>query len=452
MTSDHEQAVWSLRTMKYVLLWLLLWQDNMVPGSPIQIIEHIGSPAPFYIFEVWLFFCFVLLAIERLLCGNFEIKRSYFWGPLLLMAISLTLSWARGSYMLQQFKIVVEAHEAIMLPVAYMIVLNMFREPGEWRVLPVILMLACSAKALDGALIYFFSSSSIKNWGVLQEWRDGFLLAIGIVSVVLMYHYRGKQLIWLRRVMLGSLPILLFTLIASYRRTFFVATFAGLMVMFFTLPRDRRRKHVSLLLMMVFALLVFILMTDPIGFLTRLIGGFMNPNDEGSAYIRLMELPNILMNIYHNPILGVPVGTFWHMYYFMPITAVFTYYGCHNTYLYWPLRTGIPGTFAFWWFLMRIWKSLLIQRKMLSSTEEKNFFAQLGIQIIVIYHVACFFGLLYADGYIIMAVLMAWLQLMMEAELGVKSLRDVKLFPTLKAGRLVYWDKKAPVDAESQIS
>ncbi|MBS1902997.1 MAG: O-antigen ligase family protein [Bacteroidetes bacterium] len=451
VVSDHDQAVWSIRSLKYILLWLLLWQDNMVPGSPIQIIEHIGSPAPFNGFEVWLFLCLAVLAIERVMVGYYEMKRSYFWGPLLLMTFSLVLSYTRGAYMLQHFKPVVEAHEAIMLPVAYFIVLNLFREPGEWRVLPTILILACAAKALDGSLIYFFSSSPIKNWGVLQEWRDGFLLAVGIVSVVLMLHYKGTALKWLRWTMIASLPLLLFALIVSYRRTFLLASLAGLLAMFLTLPRDRRMKHFWLLVTMVLGMFVFILLTDPIGFLTRLVGGVMNPKDEGSAYIRLMELPNILLNIYHNPILGVPVGTFWKQYYRMPLIAVYTLYGCHDTYLYWPLRTGIPGTFAFWWFLMRNWKTLLIQRRVAVYNEETQYFSQLGIQVLVIYHVACFLGLLYADGFIIMAVLMAWLQLMLEAELGVKTLRDVKLFPTLKAGKLVFWDKRPSPQTSSAV-
>ena len=180
-----------------------------------------------------------------------------------------------------------------------------------------------------------------------------------------------------------------------------------------------------------------ILSIDPIGFITRMSGA-LDPKAEGSAYIRVMELPNVLLNIYHNPIFGTPIGVKWHQYFRMPLFAVYTEFGCHNTYLYWPLRTGIIGTVAFWWFLGRQWKAVLIQRALINKTEEQQFFSQFTIQLMIIYQFACAFGLLYADGFIINVFLMAALQLMLEAELGIKSLSNVRLFATLREKKLVY--------------
>ncbi|HET9136820.1 MAG TPA: O-antigen ligase family protein [Candidatus Kapabacteria bacterium] len=427
----------SFRTIKYILAWMLLWQDNMVSGSPLQIFEYFPQTAPVSSSEIILILCFIVLGIERFMIGEYTVKRSYFWGPLLMMALILVVSWIRGSWINWQFKTVYELHESILIPVYYFVFINFFREPGEWRVLPVLLILGCVAKAIDGVGIYFFSTSPVKSWGILQQWRDGFLLALGIVSAVLLMHYKGERLKWLRKVLLFSLPVFAFSLIASYRRTFFLALLVALVVLFITLPKGRKVKHGYYILGLVFLLSIFILATDPLGFIVRLVAGVMNPKDEGSAYVRLLEYPNILMNIYHNPIFGVPIGVQWTVYYHLPLIAVVTRFGCHNTYLYWPMRAGIFGLIAFFWFLGRLWKAILLQRFLLVKTEEQMFFSQLAIMTMVIYQFACLFGLLYADGAMIMIFLMAWLQLMIEAELNLVSIKNVRLFASIKQQKLI---------------
>ncbi len=368
------------------------------------------------------------------------------------MTFALVLSYIRGSIITQQFSVVYEIHESIMLPVSFFVLMNLFSDPEEWRVLIVLLIFGAIGKAADGAGIYFFSHNERKNWGVVQLWRDGFLLAIGVISTVMILHYKGHPLKWLKKTLICCFPLLLFTLIVSYRRTFFLACFVSIISLFFLLPKSKRGKHGLIFLGILIAIGIVILILDPIGFITRMSGAF-DPKGEGSAYIRVMELPNVLLNIYNNPLFGTPIGVKWHQYYRMPLFAVYTEFGCHNTYLYWPLRTGIIGTIAFWWFLARQWKAVLIQRALVNKTEEQQFFSQFTIQIMIVYQFACAFGLLYADGFIIMAFLMASLQLMLEAELGIKSLSGVRLFATIREKKLVYniSQPKKPTLAETDI-
>src|SRR5437764_6084106 len=109
-----------------------------------------------------------------------------------------------------------------------------------------------------------------------------------------------------------------------------------------------------------------------------------------------MELPNVIENIKRNPIFGTPVGVPWTTYFRMPISSVYTTLGTHNTYLYWPLRAGILGAIAFGWLLIRLWKSVLIQYS-LRRNEDDFFYGQLSIHMLILYQVACFFGLMYGD-------------------------------------------------------
>jgi O-antigen ligase len=151
-----------------------------------------------------------------------------------------------------------------------------------------------------------------------------------------------------------------------------------------------------------------------------------------------MEWPNVLENIRRHPILGIPSGIPWVTYYRMPLSAVYTTLGTHNTYLYWPLRTGIAGIIMFVWLLCKFWKTALINYR-LRKTEEDFFFGQWGIQMLIMYQVACFFGLMYADSMSgLLAVIMTVFQLQTKHITGRSSLREVAFWQTMRTGRLMY--------------
>jgi hypothetical protein len=432
-------ATFSITTIKYVLVWLLIWQDNSVSGSPLQVVEQFREYIyPIHPFEFLLGLCFLILLIERLITDDFTVKRSYFYGPLILIGLALFISWARGAWIRQEVAFVYEVHEAFLTPFEFFIFLNLFRDPKEWRVIILLLITASLAKSLDGIGIYFFAPDENKSWGTLLLWRDGYLLAIGISSIVLLLHYKGVALQWLKRVMICSAPIILMALITSYRRTFFIAILINVIVMFLLVGKGNRMNHLVIFFSLILSLFVVILFTDPIGFLTRIISGVINPKEEGSAYIRLMELPNVLLNIYHNPIFGTAIGTQWHQYIRMPLFANFTTLGTHNSYLYWPLRAGILGTIGFWWMIVRMWKCILIQLRF-SISKEDIFFSQISFLMLVTYMVGSFFGLMYGDVVtIIIALHLTSLQLYIEERFNTHTYTNVRLVQSLKTGTLVY--------------
>jgi hypothetical protein len=122
----------------------------------------------------------------------------------------------------------------------------------------------------------------------------------------------------------------------------------------------------------------------------------------------------------------------------MPLSAVYTTLGTHSTYLYWPLRAGIPGSIAFIWFLSKSWKTACINYR-LRRTEEDFFFGQWGIQMLIMYQVACFFGLMYADMMSgMLAVILTVFQLQTKHITGRSSLREVAFWQTMRTGKLIY--------------
>ncbi len=438
MDPARRRAFFSMRYALYFFSWLCMWQGWHVSGSIFQL-NFVSAllPSPLYLHELFLALTLVLLLIERIINGDLTFSRSYFSGPILLMGFALVFSWTRGMIIRQEFTYVYEAHESILIVISFYIILNIFRNKEERKVLLILFFFATIMKAADSTWIKFFSTSEEKGWGTVLFWRDGFLLCMGIVIVLIVTQYRGKQLRWLRTTMLWFSPLIMYGLIVSYRRTFFIALFVSAVTMFITIGKGRRKKHAWIFVALLIGTLIFVFATDPVGIIARTVGGIFQPQEEGSSYIRLMEYPNILQNIYHNPIFGVPIGTQWFQYYKMPIFANYTTLGCHNTYLYWPLRTGIIGTIGFLWLLLRIWKSLIINI-VLQKTEEDFLMNQLLIHSIIIYNIASFFGLMYADAMGIMtSFILVMIQLQMLHESDRVNYKDVNIWKTWRRKEVV---------------
>lgn len=422
------------------MAWLCLWQGWLVSGSIFQFnfLLELTKGTPILIHETIFLLTAIFLIIERYLCDDYELQRSYFSGPMLLMTFALVLSWTRGMIIRQQFVVIYEAHESLLIPISFFVFVNIFRDPKERKVMLTMFFLAAIMKAADSTWIKFFSDDVQKSWGTLLFWRDGFILAIGIAGTLTLANYRGKVYEKLRTTMYIALPLMMYGLIVSFRRTFILGLFASVIAMFFTVGRGRVKRHAYLFLGFLLVIVITVLATDPVGMMARLVGALISPTEEGSSYIRLMEYPNVLANIYHNPIFGVALGTQWFQYYKMPMFANYTTLGCHNSYLYWPLRTGIIGSVAFLWFLCRIWKSILINWRTQKS-EEDFLMNQILIHSMVIYNFGCFFGLMYADAMNIMTgFIMVMVQLQMKHQTGLTTYRRVKFLQTLITKQLVF--------------
>jgi len=387
--------------------------------------------------EVFGAFLFFTVIIERTILRDFTIRRSYFAGPLILIALAFFASWCRGSFMKQHIAFILEFHDAFELPFMFFLMNVAFREEEDRIGLWSVIFFAIICKALDGAYIYFFSTRPEKYWGVVQSWRDGYLLGIGCIGFLLLLQYRGTILKRVKWWVLVTFPVLALTFVMSFRRTFFVGTFICMMIMFFTLPPSKRKLHFTLVVSVLLGFLLTVVLTNPMEVVSRL-AGIVAPQNEGSAFIRLMEWPNVIKNIINNPILGVPVGIPWTTYYRMPLSAVYTTLGTHNTYLYWPLRAGIPGAIAFIWLMCKFWKTAILNYR-LRRTEEDFLVGQWGIQMLIMYQVACFFGLMYGDEMSgILSVMLTVFQLQTKHITGRSSLREVSFWHTLKSGALKY--------------
>jgi O-antigen ligase len=446
---SKRRAIFSIRSILLAISWLAMWQGWHVPGSIFQL-NFLSSLTPgLFLHETVLVITFLFLALERILTQDFTLKRSYFSAPILLLGLALFISWARGCFIRQEVSIVYEAHESIQVVIAFFVMINIFRTEEDRKLLVPMLLFATIMKALDGISVKFLSTDPAAGWGVLLFWRDGFLLAVGIIGVMLLMHYKGQQYKWLRTVMLCGAPLLFFTLVVSYRRTFFLGLLVAAFMMILTVGKGRRKKHLLMLLGLLVSIGIIVVMTDPLGFIARLFG-IIQPKEEGSAYIRLLEYPNVFANIEHNPIWGTAIGTQWYQYYRMPLFANFTTLGCHNTYLYWPLRAGILGSIGFLWFLARIWKAILINRR-LQKTEEDFLINQLSIHMMVVYNVASFFGLMYSDAMTSMTgVFLSLFQLQMIKTSGLVSYSNVNLFRTLREGKIVHWRKQPLLESEAE--
>ena len=411
-------------------------------GSIFQITNWIFIPPQVRIVEVMAFLLGLVALIERTVTKDFTLRRSYFSGPMLLTVLAYFISWAHGCYIKQHVAIVLEVHEAFAIPILFFFISNAFREEEERKTLILIVILAVIPKCFDGIWIWFFSTDMHKYWGVIELWRDGTLLAIGIVSALIFVHYSGTSFRTMKRITLWMAPVMIGVLILSLRRTFTLSIIACAFAMLVTLPRMNRRRQVAVVFGLLFGFLVFALFLNPLEVLSR-FSGILNPGQEGSAYIRTMEWPNVLENIWRHPILGTAVGVPWKVYFRIPISSVYTTLGTHNSYLYWPLRAGLLGLISFLWLGGRLWKSVLLQRR-LQKTQEDFFLAELAIQFLIIFHVASVVGMMFGDDMPeLWAVMLTAIQLQTTFIVGRQDLRDIALWATLREGKIVYHRRAA---------
>ncbi len=416
----------------------MMWQDGQVAWTPFQLRTVFAQiPSNITSMEILAVAILLVMLMERTLTMDFTVRRSYFSAPLVLLFFAFFFSWWRGCMMKQHVAFVLEFHDIFELPYMFLIISSAFRSEEDRVSLWKVIFYAAIAKSFDGATIYFFSHDSRVRWGVVQSWRDGYMLGITVIGILILLNYRGTLLRPLRKLLLWIAPVLSLCFMMSFRRTFFVGSFVCMMVMFFSLPSGRRKRHFWYVIGILSIALLTVFLTNPLEVATRL-SGITAPQNEGSAYIRLMEWPNVIQNILHHPFLGVPIGITWKTYYRMPLSAVYTTLGTHSTYLYWPLRGGIPGTIVFIWIMCKAWKSTLINYR-LRKTEEDFVFGQWGIQMLVMYQVACFFGLMYGDSMPgVLSVIFTAFQLQNQKIAGRSSLREVAFRQTMQQGKLVY--------------
>lgn len=380
---------------------------------------------------------FLTILVERTLKGDFTVRSSYFTMPLMYLAAMVYLSWARGSVMDQRFAFVLEVHDLPEWPLVFLLVVNAFREPEEGPILFKILFFTIVPKVFESIWIFFYSTDIRKKWGVLQSWRDGYLLDIVIVAGLVFMHYRGTKLKRLKWFILSMLPLAEGVLILGFRRAAIISSVVAAFAMFVTLPRPRRRRQMAVVGSILGGFLLFAIITNPAAVALRFFD-VLHPSVEGSAYIRLMELPNVLQNLWHHPLMGVPFGIPWKTYYRMPISADYTTLGTHVSYLYWPLRMGIFGVIAFMWIYGSMCKAFLLNYRF-RKTEEDFLFGQISIQLAVVYFVSSFFGLMYADGLVaVLSILMVAFEHQSKTILGTSDLREIAFWRSMRSGRLVH--------------
>src|ERR1035437_5490322 len=92
--NDEKRILFSIRMVKYALCWLLLWQGGMIADSIIELTTLIPVlPYWMTIMEALGTLLLLVVIIERTLTLDFTIRRSYFAGPLILIAMAFYTSW-----------------------------------------------------------------------------------------------------------------------------------------------------------------------------------------------------------------------------------------------------------------------------------------------------------------------------------------------------------------------
>lgn len=278
--------------------------------------------------------------------------------PIVLFTIALLLGLARGAIGGGDMYVGMwEARYLLYVPACYLIARGALRTPQHVAGLLRIGLIATSLFAIEGA----YRRIALIDTGQLTvisefayEHEDVLFLSTFALLLVAAYVFGAFK--HARVVGLFLAPILLFTLVASERRSGIIVFIVGTIVIAVTTLFVRRKAFIvaalPMLAIIVLYLAAFWNASGILGQPARAIKSLYapDPRDAASNLYRVLETYNIDITIHSDPVLGVGFGRP-----FIMAAAVadlswwpFWHYETHNAVLWVWLKTGVLGYILFW--------------------------------------------------------------------------------------------------------
>ncbi|HEY6202683.1 MAG TPA: O-antigen ligase family protein [Candidatus Limnocylindria bacterium] len=218
-------------------------------------------------------------------------------------------------------------------------------------------LVAATAFAVEGAYRKF----GLINPGLLlsspdlfYEHDDVIFLATFLIFALSAFIFRTAGRI--RLLSMVAAPVLMFTLLASNRRSGIIVLLVGLLVTALTLLVVRRKAFfigmIPALVAIVAYLGVFWDASGTLGQPARALRSLYEPDarDASSNLYRLLETYNINVTIHSDPILGVGFGREFIVEATLPDLSWWPFwrFETHNNVLWMWMKTGVYGYVAFW--------------------------------------------------------------------------------------------------------
>lgn len=250
-----------------------------------------------------------------------------------------------------------ESRYLLYVPVAFLLTRLAIRSAEQVIALLGAGLIAAAVFAVEG----MYRKIALVNTGALGviperyfEHDDVIFLATFLIFAFSMFVFRAQGR--MRVLSLLAAPPLLYTLLASNRRSGVIVLLVGLLVVALTLFVVKRRAFFLTVLPALAAVALFMALswnaTGIAGQPARAIRSLYEPDarDQASNVYRLIETYDINLTIHDDPIAGVGFGREFNMAIPLPDLSWWPFwrYETHNNVLWIWLKTGAYGYIAFW--------------------------------------------------------------------------------------------------------
>jgi hypothetical protein len=332
----------------------------MLPGFYFQggLGGTVGIPVIASPLELLLILTFVVW-LAKLLCSRrltFETGR-LFW-PVTLFALALGFGLARGLVTGGDVNIALwESRFLFYAIICYLIATNTIRSRQDIQHIISIGMLAMVLFSIEGAYrrIALIDTGRI---GVVPEFAYSHesVIFIGTLLPLIVAQQIFGAPRWQRVLGLASLPIVIYTLLATERRAAYIAVFVAFVAFAVVVFATHRKAFFMLVLPLIIGMSAYVPIfwnnNGLLGQPARAVKSLYQPDprDAASNLYRDIEKFDIRQTIRANPLFGVGFGQPFYMVIPLPDLSwwPFWHYEPHHNILWIWLKTGTAGFVLFW--------------------------------------------------------------------------------------------------------
>lgn len=242
---------------------------------------------------------------------------------------------------------------------AYLLTVNLIRTKSAIRLFLLIYLTAVVLKATQGLFLYTLGEGLEIKWrirAIFTGWGDS--LNFVTFLLILAAFFLDRTPMWGKRFFLWATPVVIFSLMFSYKRAYYVALVVGLCVLGLLQKGRNRLRFLGLAMLAMVAGLILITVSGQWYAIGQRFASIVNPTQESSANYRLIEWRNAIISIHENPVYGIGLGGVMPMEIYIPRTNLL---GVHNTYLWVAVKMGAIGLFTYLLLLNTYFRRLLQQ-------------------------------------------------------------------------------------------
>jgi hypothetical protein len=382
----------------------------MLPGFYLMggLGTTLGIGVPVSPLELLLILTFASWLAQGVMRHGFQFRGGSLGKPMLAFLAALVFGLGRGVLLGGDANIALwESRFLFYCVMCYMVAANTIRTRAQVRQIVWIMLITTLLWSIEGAYrrIALIDSGRL---GVIPEFAYSHesVIFLGTQMLLVMGQWVFGAPFWQKMLGLLSLPIVIFTLLATERRAGYIAIIIGFIVFTLVFLMTHRKAFFFVCVPLIVGFLIYLPIfwnnTSPIGQPARAVRSLSQPDprDAQSNLYRELEKIDIIYTIKANPIFGVGFGRPFDFVVYLPDLSwwPFWHYEPHHNILWVWLKLGTGGFIIFWTLLgAGIARATQVTRT-LKDNRDARVFALFALSGIVTTAVFCYVDLGLTSG------------------------------------------------------